>query len=184
MKVPHGTCHCGCGAATSIATRNRHARGQVKGEPVPFIRGHHRRRDPVERFWEKVDRTGGCWIWTAAEDGKGYGAFGVAEGLTVKAHRFAYEDLAGPVPAGLQLDHLCRNRLCVNPDHLEPVTNRENTIRGLAPSTNAARLKARTHCKYGHEFTAENTRLTREGWRDCRACRRQREAIYRLKRLI
>lgn len=86
---------------------------------------------PIERFTAKVaPRADGCWIWTAAVDKTtGYGKFH-ADGHTVNAHRFAYETFVGPVPAGLDLDHLCRVRSCVKPAHLEPVTRRENLMRG------------------------------------------------------
>lgn len=87
-------------------------------------------RLPV-RFLAKmsVDEASGCWVWTAARTSKGYGQFRIGP-RPVRAHRYAYTLLVGPIPDGLQLDHLCRNRLCVNPGHLEPVTNWENTLRG------------------------------------------------------
>lgn len=121
---------------------------------------------PIEpRFWRKVNKNGpnGCWQWMAAGDGRGYGSFGIGR-KGRKAHIVAYEILKGPVPTGLQLDHLCRNRGCVNPDHLEPVTCRENVRRGLSGSA------FRTHCRRGHEFTQENTKLAADGTRICRAC--------------
>lgn len=114
-----------------------------------------------QRYWSKVDRSGGdnaCWLWTAFTQ-KGYGRF---EGVV--AHRVAYELLVGPIPDGLQLDHLCRVRQCVNPAHLEPVTNAENARRAAV---------ARTHCVHGHEFTPENTSLNRRGARVCRTCTRE-----------
>lgn len=129
----------------------------------------------VERFWAKVDRVGGCWLWTAAKNGDGYGNFwlGRPQG-SVGAHRFAYELLVGPIPEGLSLDHLCRVRNCVRPDHLEPVTNRENTIRGLAPAISRQRGEKRTHCINGHEITPESVRYARSSGggliRHCREC--------------
>jgi uncharacterized Zn-finger protein len=92
-----------------------------------------------ERFWAKVDRRGpdDCWPWLAGRDYLGYGAFSRVRAKTERAHRVGYELLVGPIPEGLQLDHLCRNTSCVNPAHLEPVTNRENVIRG-----NSARKRA------------------------------------------
>src|SRR6266576_3456485 len=104
--------------------------------------------DQQQRFWAKVDRRGSeeCWPWQANR-GRGYGNVWIA-GRMYRAHRVAYELLIGPIPEGLTLDHLCRNRGCVNPAHLEPVTSRENTLRGEGISANNAR---KTHCKHGHE---------------------------------
>jgi hypothetical protein len=127
-----------------------------------------------ERFWSKVDLDGAtadddCYNWTGALDRQGYGQFwlGDRSGL---AHRVAYELARGPIPDGLTLDHLCRNRKCVRPDHLEPVTIKENTLRGTSPSALHA---VKTHCHRGHEFTPENTFLKANGkGRECRECRR------------
>lgn len=106
----------------------------------------------------------GCWEWTASRFRNGYG-----QGNRTVAHRVVYELLVGPVPEGLDLDHLCRNRGCVNPGHLEPVTRRENLRRGeTLPAANAIK----THCNTGHEFSEENTYVDALGKRHCRACRR------------
>jgi hypothetical protein len=96
---------------------------------------------PEDRFWANVDQSGDCWLWMGART-RGYGRFEV-DGKGMAVHRFAYELLIGPVPEGLQIDHLCRNRPCVNPAHLEPVTNRENTMRGqtIPAARHAARLQ-------------------------------------------
>lgn len=121
-----------------------------------------------ERFWSKVNRTETCWEWTAGKKPAGYGAF--ADGYTtVLAHRFAYQMLVGPVPPGLHLDHLCRNRACVNPDHLEPVTTQENTRRGEAGGKWQRQI---THCPQGHPYDAVNTYLDKLGHRNCRECMR------------
>jgi len=120
------------------------------------------------RFWEKVEKTPTCWLWTGAVNGNGYGNFNES-GRYVGAHRVAYELVIGPIPADLTLDHLCRVRLCVNPSHLEPVTNGDNVRRGMSvPALNARK----THCKRGHPFDARNTYRRPDGSRQCRACRR------------
>lgn len=106
---------------------------------------------------------GACWPWYAFIDPQGYGR----HGRTSMAHRVVYEALVGPIPEGLQLDHLCRNRSCVNPAHLEPVTMHENIVRGASPF---ARNYRKVYCKRGHLFTPENTRLNKKGWRTCKTC--------------
>jgi hypothetical protein len=121
--------------------------------------------DAADRFWAKVDkRTGGCWLWRGAITERGYGQFYWGPGQYRRAHRVSWDLLRGPIPPGLQLDHLCREKLCVNPDHLEPVTARENLAR--SPLTNGNK----THCPQGHEYTADNTILTKQGKRKCKAC--------------
>lgn len=122
----------------------------------------------------------GCWIWTAVADSKGYGVLGV-EGKNQKAHRLVHEMFKGPIPDGLHLDHLCRNRLCVNPDHLEPVTRRENILRGYGSAAQNARKDC---CKNGHPFDEQNTRLQplASGGvaRICRRCKREEMRARRL----
>lgn len=89
-------------------------------------------RPVQERFWEKVLKTDSCWNWTAAKTGDGYGKFGIKPKLLIDAHRFSYQTLVGEIPCGLELDHLCRNPGCVNPEHLEAVTHSENILRGYS----------------------------------------------------
>lgn len=135
------------------------------GDPSGHAIKYGRLATPGERFWAKVDTSSECWIWTAAKQ-KGYGHF-VSDGHHYRAHRVAYEWLVGSIPAGLQIDHLCRNRACVNPDHMEPVTRKENIARGFSLS---ARRKRQTHCQRGHEFDPVNTYIDKLGRRNCRTC--------------
>lgn len=108
------------------------------------------------RFWARVDRNGpnGCWLWIGRLDTKGYGLWDPRWRRPKSAHITAYEWTRGPVPAGLELDHLCRVPACVNPDHLEPVTKLVNIRRGVSPSAINAR---KTHCRRGHPFDRANT---------------------------
>lgn len=135
----------------------------------------------LERFMDKFvpEPNSGCWLWTGALYTQGYGSFWDGA-KSVRAHRFAYEYFVGPIPDGLMTDHLCRVRCCINPKHLELVTPRENTLRGISFAAVNSKL---THCKRGHELTKENTRIYPVGgvWRRCRICdsalaRRMREA--------
>jgi hypothetical protein len=130
-----------------------------------------------ERFWAKVDKDGpgGCWEWTGTRT-KGYGKFQAESRRTVSAHRFAYELLVGVIPDGLTLDHLCRNRSCVNPEHLEPVTIGENVRRGYGFSGINAR---KTHCPEGHPLVPENLASSTKGWRACMTCKREQQRAAR-----
>jgi len=110
----------------------------------------------------KVDANG-CWVWQAGRHSGGYGQFHQG-GRALYAHRVAYTTYRGPIPEGLELDHLCRNPPCVNPAHLEPVTHQQNMARGL--------IAQKTHCAHGHPFTPETTYIRRNGKRMCRVCQR------------
>lgn len=114
----------------------------------------------------------GCWLWTASR-AQGYGQLKVG-GVRLYAHRYVYEMLIGPIPTGLQIDHLCRIKHCVNPAHLEPVTQRVNLLRG---DTIVARQATQTHCKRGHPFDAINTRMC-SGHRKCRTCEKANSKRY------
>lgn len=118
-------------------------------------------------FWVREDENG-CWIWQAAKKDSGYGVIQV-DGKLKYAHRVAYEEFVADIPDGLTIDHLCRNRACVNPfGHLEPVPHRVNILRGDGP---AARHAATTHCPKGHPYDAANTGVSM-GRRKCRICAR------------
>lgn len=164
-------CACGCGTL--------HSGFDARGRPRRFVsRGHASRRPLKERLLAKVTIANtGCWLWQGHLDDCGYGRIGL-KGANRHAHRVAYELFVGPVPEGLELDHLCRNRNCVNPEHTEPVTHQENMARG--------NLAARTHCSNGHEFTEENTfyRTTEGNGRRCRICQREYRRRSSARRLL
>lgn len=124
----------------------------------------------LDRLFDGVspEPNSGCWLWTGALSAGSYGSM-FFEGRMQKAHRVAWQLLRGPVPEGLDLDHLCRVRICCNPGHLEPVTRSENLRR--SPLKKLQNVN-QTHCKRGHEFTADNTMIRRNGWRACRTCMR------------
>ena len=138
-------------------------------------------QDPRERFnakWE-LDLEMGCWLWTAATE-NGYGRFHF-EGAMRWAHRIAWVLFVGLIPEELELDHLCRVRHCVNPEHLEPVTHRENVLRGDGgPAVNAKK----TYCPQGHPLEGENlvARSLRRGKRECRTCWNEQQKAYYQRR--
>lgn len=111
------------------------------------------------------DGPGGCWLWTGHQNELGYGRVYVSGAGQRMVHRVVYELLVGPIPDGLEPDHLCRVPACSNPDHLEPVTHAENIRRGMA---------LRTSCPHGHAYTQENTYTNSRGHRFCRRCNRER----------
>lgn len=153
-----------------------HMQGRdFSGAPAP--RKSNEVMTTAERFDAKwmLEPGGSCWLWTASQVRGGYGRFNVGGGRLVLAHWFAYERAKGSIPEGLDLDHLCRERLCVNPDHLEPVTRRENVRRGEGVGLAESRV---THCPQGHAYTPENIyhdrkRNGRYG-RKCRTCALER----------
>jgi len=126
----------------------------------------------ADAFWSRVQPTGFCWNWTGAK-GAGYGVIG-HKGKQYRAHRVAYTLLVGVIPDGLDIDHLCRNTKCVNPDHLEPVETKVNTLRGFGAHARNAR---KTYCDSGHEFNDKNVRMI-EGRRVCIECARSYHREY------
>lgn len=145
------------------------------GDPQGSGRRYTRGTDE-ERFWAFVEKNArsGCWLWTGGTV-DGYGAFNPASSKsTVRAHRYAYALVRSAVPGTLVLDHTCRVRRCVNPDHLEAVTVKENTLRGVGFSAMNLQKSA---CPKGHPYDDENTYVDKKtGWRQCRTCRRERVA--------
>lgn len=163
-----------------LAGSARGTPGQVQAEPsLNHHRVHHEKPSPAERFWSHVEKTETCWLWKGATLRGGYGSCGkVGQRGTMVAHRRSWEEVNGPVPKGLFLDHTCRVRSCVRVDHLELVTNRENTLRGIGLSAENAR---KTHCHRGHEFAGLNLRVTPQGYRCCRTCARDHHREMRAK---
>lgn len=170
-------CQCGCGLETRLETHR-------------FVAGHWYKWSAGQwesRFWSKVEKSDGCWLWRGAKykanykhSTRYYGKFYFQENgkrYDITAHRMAYRLTHGDIPDCLVIDHLCRNTLCVNPDHLEAVTQSVNLGRG---ETVNATNKAKTHCVNGHEFTPENTFYvtTRPTTRVCRECSKIRSAKY------
>ena len=135
------------------------------------------------RFWAKISRGvgTGCWLWTGSLSVGGYGRYAVNR-RPKTAHRVIFEALVHSVEPPLDLDHLCRVRRCVNPEHLEPVTRSENTLRGLLPSVVAAGNRRAaalaTHCANGHLYTPSNLYVAPGGQRRCRTCRRANDRLY------
>lgn len=136
----------------------------------------------IERFWRKVDKSSGpngCWLWTDSASGTGYGYLGIGgrSGRRCQAHRLVYELVVGPIPEGLQIDHICRVRRCVRPDHLRVVTQRENLLAGEGVS---AKNAVKTECKRGHPLESYVPGKSRQ----CRVCQnlldRQRRKLRRL----
>lgn len=131
---------------------------------------------PEGRFWAKVEPRGECWIWTGSLNVRSGYPYVKYQGKVRPAYRVSYELLVGPIPPGLDIDHLCRTPACVNPEHLEAVTHRENVARSRHPVGVALRTN---RCVNGHEFTPENTRIRRNGSRTCIECSRERTRRYR-----
>lgn len=128
VLVEYGLCECGCGRETNIGNRND--KGQTKGQPNRYLRGHGSKGKTPEYIEEDRGYSTPCWVWNRYTDLAGYGRKGVL-GKTQLAHRWYWESVNGPVPDGLVVDHLCNVKGCVNPEHLEPVTQSENQYRAV-----------------------------------------------------
>lgn len=147
--------------------------------------------EPVETLVSRWDRfmafvmpepNSGCWLWSGAGSNlrNGYGSFWNGKRV-ISAHRYSYEHFKGPIPEGLTIDHLCRVKFCVNPAHLEAVTNKVNQLRSDSPFAENSR---KTHCKHGHELTGENTTVRRGEYgteRQCKICQKRRTTVHRHK---
>lgn len=136
----------------------------------------------IIRFLTKINHTGNCWIWTRSTTKEGYGRFAISHHNEILAHRFSYELFKGNIPKGLTLDHLCRNPSCVNPDHLEVVTLKENLARGF--SFSAINFQ-KTHCPKGHELKEPNLEqfpLKKYGHRICKTCHNESHRNSRRKK--
>ena len=131
----------------------------------------------IVRFMNKVEVTDTCWNWTAAKTKGGYGVFGI-DGKTKLAHRISYEFVKGKIKDGLQLDHTCRNRGCVNPVHLRAVTQQENIKIGLAGKINNHN-KVKVNCPQGHSYTPDNLMKRKDGKRGCKVCCKIRSRVLR-----
>lgn len=121
----------------------------------------------------------GCWEWQLAKSKDGYGKYTYRRKF-ISAHRLAYEVFVGQIPDRHDLDHLCKNRCCCNPGHLEPVTKKENWLRGDSPSLKHYK---QTHCVHGHELAGDNLHVSSAGKRSCRACNRRRALDCKRRRI-
>ena len=179
QDIPEGFCQCGCGGKTAVPKYNNAAKREVAGVPKPYVSGHRARKYSGPKYEER-DRgyDTPCWIWLWGMDSHtGYGQY-YGGGRSTHAHRWMYEKMVGPIPAGLHIDHLCRVRECCNPAHMEPVTNGENQRRGANTKLTAekvAQIKRRALCgefqgaiaaDYGVARTTVSSVLRGASWRD------------------
>lgn len=168
-QAPASCTEDGCqGAHEARGLCRRHYRKRLDAGTLPpraltYAEGNE------DHFWARVDRSGDCWQWTGSIAKSGYGNVRLQTGVNGYAHRVAYELTHGAIPEGLVIDHLCRNRACVNPEHLEAVENGENTRRGAVPYG-----RLHTRCKRGHDVTDPANVYTRpSGYKHCRVCSRE-----------
>ena len=136
----------------------------------------------IDRFWSKVEFTTDCWEWKAGKFSSGYGEFSL-NGRDFRAHRISYELFKGKIPQDKEIDHLCRTPSCINPEHLEAVTHRENNNRGIGPTAKNAK---KTHCNKGHKFSNDNIyfRKSRPNSRECLKCVLDYNIRYNEKRRL
>lgn len=134
--------------------------------------------DALSKIAQRSLKVGACLVRQGATNGNGYGRIWHG-GKRYYTHRLAYESAKGPIPPKFDIDHLCRNHSCCNPEHLEAVTRRENAIRGIGPSLLKSRMAAVTHCPKGHQYTSENTMIRDRGKYTARACRECHRAAFR-----
>jgi Pyruvate/2-oxoacid:ferredoxin oxidoreductase delta subunit len=149
------------------------------GQKVRY-KTEEQRRDGFFKFVSPAPNTG-CWFWLGNHSPAGYAMFTAKKGRISGAHRYSYEIHKGPIPVGLEVDHICNMKGCVNPDHLQALTSRQNQMRTNSPIAQNSR---KTHCHKGHEFTPENTVKHSGGGRECRECRKAFKRKYRFLRSI
>ena len=184
MNLPSGTCGCGCGKPTRSAPRRNAKKGYVRGQPMPFLRGHNRPRLVEARFWTKVRKGSGCWEWVGSRNDEWYGNF-FYRGRVDKAHRAAYEIQIGPIPHGLNVLHRCDNPPCVRGEHLFLGTLSDNTQDALRKGRLRAgeRNAAKAHCANGHPYEGGNIIWrASNGSRECRICHYAAMVRYRNRR--
>lgn len=170
---PSGKCLCGCGGSTAISLHTRSKRGDIRGTPVKYIRGHATARTGTQY---EIDPISGCWMWLLSTSTSGYAVRG-----SQRMHRTFYVAANGPIPPGYHVHHTCEERSCVNPSHLEALSPSAHFR--AATQNQIAAYSERTHCKNGHPFDADNTahRKDSNGARRCRACAQKSQEGYKLR---